>query len=72
MLSAVADHLRASSTRFFFGPKPTSLDALLFGHLAFYRYSPAAAPVLQSQVGAAAAAVAGTTHQAAAQRPGAG
>lgn len=51
-LGAVADRLRASTGRFFFGDKPSSLDALLFGHLAFYKHSPVAAPVLRDKVGA--------------------
>lgn len=51
VLSAVADRLRASPGRFFFGDRPSSLDALLFGHLAFYRHSPVAAPVLRDKVG---------------------
>jgi metaxin len=50
VLSAVADRLRASPGRFFFGERPSSLDALLFGHLAFYRHSPVAAPVLRDKV----------------------
>eukprot|EP00878_Enallax_costatus_P028286 GHUV01030539.1.p1 GENE.GHUV01030539.1~~GHUV01030539.1.p1 ORF type:complete len:224 (+),score=65.80 GHUV01030539.1:458-1129(+) len=50
VLSAVADRLRASPGRFFFGDRPSSLDALLFGHLAFYRHSPVAAPVLRDKV----------------------
>jgi hypothetical protein len=50
-LAAVADVLRASPGRWFFGDKPCSLDALLFGHLAFYKHSPVAAPVLRDKVG---------------------
>jgi metaxin len=50
VLAAVADRLRASTSRFFFGNTPSSLDALLFGHLAFYRHSPVAAPVLREKV----------------------
>eukprot|EP00775_Hariotina_reticulata_P011273 gene11272-11423_t len=50
VLAAVADRLRASSGRFFFGNAPSSLDALLFGHLAFYRHSPVAAPILREKV----------------------
>lgn len=49
-LSAVSDRLRASSGRFFFGDRPSSLDALLFGHMAFYKHSPVAAPVLRDKV----------------------
>jgi hypothetical protein len=52
-LSAVSDRLRASSGRFFFGAQPSSLDALLWGHLAFYAHSPVAAPVLRDKVGGA-------------------
>jgi glutathione S-transferase len=55
VLSAVADRLRASPGRFFFGERPSSLDALLFGHLAFYRHSPVAAPVLRDKVSHASA-----------------
>jgi hypothetical protein len=50
VLSAVADKLRTSEGRYMFGSKPSSLDALLFGHLVFYRSSPAAAPVLKAKV----------------------
>jgi hypothetical protein len=50
VLAALADKLRASPGRFFFGAQPCSLDALLFGHLAFYRHSPVAAPVLRDKV----------------------
>ncbi|EFJ52093.1 hypothetical protein VOLCADRAFT_120339 [Volvox carteri f. nagariensis] len=50
VLDAVADHLRSTGAPFFFGSHPTSLDALLLGHLLFYRLSPASAPVLQDKV----------------------
>jgi metaxin len=50
VLSALADKLRSSEGRYVFGTKPSSLDALLFGHLIFYRTSPAAAPVLKAKV----------------------
>lgn len=49
-IASLADRLRASKGRFFFGDKPSSLDALAFGHLAFYLHSPVAAPVLRSKV----------------------
>jgi glutathione S-transferase len=49
-LSAVADKLRASSGPYLLGPKPSSLDALLFGHLAFYKHSAIAAPTLRDKV----------------------
>lgn len=55
-IASLADRLRASKGRFFFGDKPSSLDALAFGHLAFYLHSPVAAPVLRSKVRAADAA----------------
>ncbi|PNW85250.1 hypothetical protein CHLRE_03g177900v5 [Chlamydomonas reinhardtii] len=50
VLDALADRLRSSGAAFFFGSAPSSLDALLAGHLLFYRVSPAAAPVLQDKV----------------------
>lgn len=49
-LSAVADKLRASSGPYLLGPKPSSLDAMLFGHLAFYKHSAIAAPTLRDKV----------------------
>jgi glutathione S-transferase len=49
-LAVLADRLRSSSGHFFFGSKPSSVDALLFGHLAFYKHSPIAAPTLQQKV----------------------
>lgn len=49
-LSALADRLRTSAGAYFLGTRPSSLDALVFGHLVFYRYSPAAAPVLRSML----------------------
>jgi hypothetical protein len=48
-LGALADRLRASKGRFFFGDRPSSLDALVFGHVAFYLLSPIAAPVLRAK-----------------------
>eukprot|EP00877_Chromochloris_zofingiensis_P010751 jgi/Chrzof1/592/Cz01g21160.t1 len=50
-LAAIANRLRASTGPFFFGNAPSSVDALLFGHLAFYRHSPIAAPILREKVG---------------------
>lgn len=50
VLQSVADKLRVLGGPFFFGAKPTSLDALLFGHLAFYKLSPVAGPVLGGAV----------------------
>lgn len=49
---AIAERLRASGGRFFFGARPSSLDALLFGHLLHHRSSPVSAPELHQQVGA--------------------
>ncbi|GBF92589.1 metaxin [Raphidocelis subcapitata] len=49
-LGSLGDRLRASPGRFFFGDRASSLDALLFGHAAFYLMSPIAAPVLRSKV----------------------
>ncbi|GLC44359.1 hypothetical protein PLESTB_000477700 [Pleodorina starrii] len=50
VLDAVSDRLRSGGGPYFFGPQPTSVDALLLGHLLFYRTSPAVAPVLQEKV----------------------
>ncbi len=50
VLTAVSNKLRASSGDYLFGSQPSSTDALLFGHLAFYLYSPCVAPVLKSKV----------------------
>jgi metaxin len=49
-MSAVADKLRASPGPYLLGPNPSSLDALLFGHLAFYKHSAIAAPTLRDKV----------------------
>lgn len=48
VLNAVADIMRSSGGPYFFGDKPTSLDALLAPHLAFYRLSPCSAPALSA------------------------
>ncbi len=50
VIDAVADRLRSSGSAYFFGSSPSSLDALLVGHLMYYRSSPAAAPVLADKV----------------------
>ncbi|KAG2500018.1 hypothetical protein HYH03_002300 [Edaphochlamys debaryana] len=50
VLDALADRLRSSGSAFFFGAAASSLDALLAGHLLFYRSSSAAAPVLADKV----------------------
>lgn len=46
----MADRLRSSGYSYFFGSNPSSLDALLVGHLMYYRSSRAAAPVLADKV----------------------
>ena len=38
---------------FFFGSKPSSLDALLFSHLSYHRGAPSSAPELRQAVGSA-------------------
>lgn len=50
VIGALAEKLRASGGPYLLGALPSSLDALVVGHLLFYRHSPAAAPVLQEQV----------------------
>lgn len=50
VIDAVADRLRSSGYSYFFGSNPSSLDALLVGHLMYYRSSRAAAPVLADKV----------------------
>jgi hypothetical protein len=49
-LSALSDRLASSPGPFFFGANPCSLDALLAGHLMYYRLSKAAPPVLHDKV----------------------
>ncbi|GAX75398.1 hypothetical protein CEUSTIGMA_g2842.t1 [Chlamydomonas eustigma] len=50
VITALGDRIRASQGAFFFGSRPCSLDALVFGHLLYYRLSPAAPPVLKEKV----------------------
>ena len=50
-LTALGDRLRSSGGAFFFGSRPSSLDAILAGHLIYYRLCPAAPPILQQKVG---------------------
>ncbi len=50
VLSALSDKLRAAHGPYLMGARPCSLDALLFGHLLFYRSSPSAAPTLKAAV----------------------
>jgi len=64
-VAALADRLASSPGPFFFGDRPSSLDALLYAHLAFHRAAPVAAPELRAalearpRVGAYVDAVAG-------------
>ncbi|KAG1672518.1 hypothetical protein FOA52_002827 [Chlamydomonas sp. UWO 241] len=51
-LLALSDRLASSPGPFFFGASPCSLDALLAGHLMYYRLSKAAPPVLHDKVAA--------------------
>ena len=48
---AVLKHVSSSCFPYLAGFCPCSLDALLVGHLIYYRLSPAAPPVLQQKVG---------------------
>ena len=50
--AALADHLRASASKggFFFGGKPSSLDAAIFAHLALHHGAPVSAPELRQKV----------------------
>ena len=47
--AAIAERLSAADGNFFFGSKPSSLDALLFGHLAFHLAAPVSAPEIREQ-----------------------
>ncbi|KAJ9527394.1 hypothetical protein QJQ45_025663 [Haematococcus lacustris] len=49
-LAALADKMRAGGGPYIMGARPCSLDALLAGHLLFYRYSSAAAAALKDKV----------------------
>ncbi|KAL6764095.1 hypothetical protein V8C86DRAFT_2482104 [Haematococcus lacustris] len=49
-LAALADKMRAGGGPYIMGARPCSLDALLAGHLPFYRYSSAAAAALKDKV----------------------
>lgn len=51
--AALEEHLRANSAResFFFGIRPSSLDAAIFAHVAFHHGAPVSAPELRQKVG---------------------
>ncbi len=48
--AAIAERLSGSDGDYFFGGKPSSLDALLYGHLAFHQAAPVASPEIRQQV----------------------
>lgn len=49
--AALAERLNGSDGDYIFGAKPSSLDALLYGHLAFHQAAPISSPEIQHQVG---------------------
>ena len=48
--AALAERLNGSDGSFIFGTSPSSLDALLFGHLAFHQAAPVSCPEIQHHV----------------------
>lgn len=48
--AALAERLNSSDGNYMFGANPSSLDALLFGHLAFHAAAPVSCPEIQHQV----------------------
>ena len=58
VFQALEERLRAGGgrggARFFFGDRPSSLDALLLAHLLYLQSAPVSAPELRSKVCAAA------------------
>lgn len=48
--AAIAERLSGSEGDYFFGSQPSSLDALLFGHLAFHQAAPVSSPEIRHQV----------------------
>ena len=50
--AALADHLRGSAGKggYFFGAKPSSLDAAMFAHLSLHHSAPVSAPELRQKV----------------------
>lgn len=59
VIGAVSDRLKASGGRYFFGSNPSSIDALIYGHMAYFRASAAVPPTLKDKVCAALAFLAG-------------
>ena len=47
---ALANHLETNNSSFFFGSKPSSVDAFLYGHLCLHLRAPTSAPELQKAV----------------------
>lgn len=48
--AALAERLNGSDGDYIFGTQPSSLDALLYGHLAFHQAGPVSGPEIQHQV----------------------
>ena len=50
--AALEEHLRSTSGKggYFFGDKPSSLDAAIFAHLVFHHGAPVSAPELRQKV----------------------
>ncbi|KAL3141776.1 hypothetical protein ABBQ32_004451 [Trebouxia sp. C0010 RCD-2024] len=48
--AALAERLNGSDGDYIFGANPSSLDALLFGHLAFHEAAPVSCPEIQHQL----------------------
>lgn len=48
--AALAERLNGSDGNYIFGANPSSLDALLYGHLAFHQAAPVSCPEIQHQV----------------------
>ena len=48
--AALAERLNGSDGDYIFGAKPSSLDALLYGQLAFHQAAPVSSPEIRHQV----------------------
>ena len=59
MFTALDERLRGGgrNAHYFFGDRPSSLDALLFAHLLYLQSAPVSAPELRSKVSADEASV---------------
>ncbi|CAD7702762.1 unnamed protein product [Ostreobium quekettii] len=51
-IESIADFIEGQQSKgsYCFGDQPSSLDALMYGHLQYYRMAPVAAPILQRKV----------------------